>query len=64
MEFKELSIEQLNERKSELVAGMDAEGADLDQIEAEVRAINEEIERRKAEEAKKAEIRSAVAEGA
>lgn len=64
MEIKELSIEQLNERKSELVAGMDAEGADLDQIEAEVRAINEEIEKRKAEEAKKAEIRAAVAEGA
>lgn len=64
MEIKELSIEQLNERKSELVAGMDAEGADLDQIETEVRAINEEIEKRKAEEAKKAEIRAAVAEGA
>ena len=63
MEIKELSIEQLNERKSELVAGMDAEGADLDQIETEVRAINEEIEARKAEEAKKAEIRAAVAEG-
>lgn len=64
MEIKELSIEQLNERKSELVAGMDAEGADLDQIETEIRAINEEIEKRKAEEAKKAEIRAAVAEGA
>lgn len=64
MEIKEMSIEQLMERKSELGAGMDAEGADLDQIETEVRAINEEIEARKADEAKKAEIRSAVAEGA
>lgn len=64
MELKEMSVEQLEARKNELVASIDNEGADLDAIENEIRSIKAEIEERKAEEAKKVEIRKAVAEGA
>lgn len=64
MEFKEMSVEQLNERKAAIVSEIDAPEADLDALEAEAKAINEEIEARKAAEAKRAEIRNAVAMGA
>ena len=63
MEFKDMTADELIEKRDALVAGLDAEDADLDAIENEVRAIKEELEARKAEEAKKAEIRAAVAEG-
>lgn len=63
MEIKEMTIEELEARKAEIATEVDAEGADLDALEAEVRAIKEEMENRKAEEAKKAEIRAAVASG-
>ena len=63
MEIKEMSIEQLEERKAAIVAELDAPEADLDALEEEARAIKEELETRKAEKAKKAEIRSAVASG-
>lgn len=58
-----MSIEQIEERKNAIVAELDNDGADLDALEAEMRSLNEEIEARKAEEAKKAEIRSAIANG-
>lgn len=64
MEIKEMTIEELEARKAEIATEVDTEGADLDALEEEVRAIKEELESRKAEEAKKAEIRSAVAAGA
>lgn len=64
MELKEMTIEQLEERRAAIVAELDAPEADLDALEAESRAIKEELENRKAAEAKKAEIRSAVASGA
>ena len=64
MELKEMTIEEMEERKSAIVAELDAEGADLDALEAEMKSIKEEIEARKAEETKKAEIRQAVVEGA
>ena len=64
MEIKTMTVEELNERLAAIPAEMEAEGADLDALEAEVRAINEEIESRKVAEAQKAEIRAAVAEGA
>ena len=64
MEFKEMEASALLERKAAIAEELNAEGADLDALEAEVRAINEELQARKAEEAKKAEIRAAVAEGA
>lgn len=63
MELKEMTIEQLEERKAAIAAELDAPDADLDALEAEARSIKEEIECRKAEEAKKAEIRNAVANG-
>lgn len=64
MELKDKTIDELIARKAEIASELEAEGADLDALEAEVRAINEEMEARKAEEAQKAEIRSAVAAGA
>ena len=39
MELKEMTVEQLEERKSAIVAELDNEGADLDALESEVRAI-------------------------
>lgn len=63
MELKEMTIEEMETRKAEIVAGLDAEGADLDALEAEMKSINEEMETRKAEETQKAEIRQKVAEG-
>ena len=63
MELKEMSIEQIEERKGAIVAELDNEGADLDALENEMRSLNAELEARKAEEAKKAEIRQAVADG-
>ena len=64
MDLKEMTIEEMEERKSAIVAELDAEGADLDALEAEMKSIKEEIEARKAEEEKKAEIRQAIVEGA
>ena len=62
MELKEMTVEQLEERKTAIVAELDNEGADLDALENEVRSIKEELETRAAEEAKKNEVRKAVAE--
>ena len=64
MNLKEMTIEQLEERRTAIVAELDAPEADLDALEVEARAIKEEIEKRKAAEAKRNEIRSAVAGGA
>ncbi len=63
MDIKEMTIDELNDRKVELRSMLDAKDADIEAIEAEGRAINEEIEARKALEAEKAEIREAVASG-
>ena len=63
MEIKDMTIEQLEERKSAIVAELDAPEADLNALEEEARAIKEEIESRKSEETKKAEIRATVAHG-
>lgn len=63
MEFTTMTMEQLEARKAEIGTLVDTEGADLDALTEEVRAINAEIESRKAEESKRAEIRSAVAAG-
>ena len=62
MEIKEMTVEQLEERKTAIVAELDNEGADLDALETEVRSIKEELESRAAEEEKKVEIRKTVAE--
>ena len=62
MEIKEMTVEQLEERKSAIVAELDNEGADLDALEEEVRSIKAELESRANEEAKKVEIRKTVAD--
>ena len=62
MDIKEMTIEQLEERKSAILTELDAEGADLDALENEVRSIKAELEARANEEAKKVEIRQTVAE--
>ena len=63
MDIKEMSIEELMERRSAISAEIDAPDADLDALEAEARSINEEMENRKAAETKRNEIRNAVAMG-
>ena len=64
MEIKEMTIEQLEERKSQILEEIDAPEADLDALEEETRSIKEELENRKAQAAQKEEIRSQVADGA
>ena len=63
MDIKEMTAEQLVERRSAIATELDSPDADLDALEAEVRAINEELETRKNTEAKKAEVRDAIANG-
>lgn len=63
MDIKDMTIEQIEERKSAIVASLDAEDADLNALEEEMRSLNAEMETRKAEETKKAEIRASVASG-
>ena len=63
MDFTTMSIEELETRKSAIVTELDAPEADLDALEAEMRGINEELETRRTEAAKKAEIRASVATG-
>lgn len=64
MDYKTMTVEQLEERKSAIAAELDSPEANLDDLEAEARAINAELESRKAAEAKRNEIRAAVATGA
>lgn len=64
MELKDMNIDELMERRSAIKVELDAPEADLDALEAEVRGINEEIETRKQAEAKREELRAAVAAGA
>ena len=63
MDFTTMTVEQLEERKTAIASEIDAPGADLTALEDEVRGINAELEARKAVEAKRAEIRAAVAQG-
>ena len=63
MELKEMSLEELEQRKTAIVAEKDAPEADVKALLDEIRSINEEIENRKAAEAMRAEIREAVAAG-
>lgn len=61
MNLKEMEATVLEERKVAISKECETEGADLDALLEEVRAINEELESRKAEEAKKEELRNLVA---
>lgn len=64
MDFTNTSTEELVERRSAIAAEAENADADLDALEAEVRAINEELDTRKAEINKRNSIRDAVAQGA
>lgn len=64
MDFKEMSVKELETRLAAIPDEIEQDGADLDALENEVKGIKAELEERKAEAAKKAEIRSAVASGA
>lgn len=57
-----MTIEEMEARKAQIKIDAELEDADLDALEAEVRAISDELETRKAEEAKKEEIRKMAAE--
>lgn len=57
------TVEELIERRNEIASEIETDGADLDALEAEVREINGELERRANLEKEKAEIRAKVAEG-
>ena len=61
--LKEMEVEQLEARSAEILDEIEVDGADLDALKEEARAIREELENRKAEEAARAEIREKVAEG-
>lgn len=63
MNLKEMEVAQLEERNAQILEEIEVDGADLDALQEEARAIREELEARKAEAAKKAEIRSQVATG-
>ena len=62
--LKDMSVEELETRLAAIPDEIEQDGADLDALENEVKGIKAELEERKAEAAKKAEIRSAVASGA
>ena len=61
--MSEMSVEELMERRAAIAVEVDAPDADLDALEAEARAINEELENRKKAATKRNEIRNAVANG-
>ena len=63
MNIKDMTVEELMERRSAIATEIDSPEADLDALEAEARSINEEIENRKQAESKRNEIRNAVAHG-
>lgn len=63
MDFKEMTVEELEERKAAIPTELDEESADLDALEEEVKGINAELETRKEAEAKREEIRAEVANG-
>lgn len=63
MDYKTMTVDELNERVAAIPAEMEIEGADLDSLKSEVRSIINELESRKAIEAQKAEIRAEVANG-
>lgn len=63
MNLKEMTVEQLEERRAAIANEIENPDADLDALEKEAREIKDELEARKQAEAKKAEIRNAVAAG-
>lgn len=64
MSYSEMTIDEIREARNTLAGEIEtADGARLDEISAEIDAINNELETRKAAESKRNEVRSAVAKG-
>lgn len=63
MDYKNMTVDQLETRKAEIAKAIDEPNADLDALETEARAIKAELEARKDAEARKAEVRKMVAAG-
>lgn len=63
MEFKKMTVEQLEARMAEIKNEIEVNGADLDALEEEVRGIKAELESRAQKEAQKVALRKAVADG-
>lgn len=63
-DFAKMSVEEIEARKAEILNEMNNDGADLNALEAEMRAAKAELEKRAADEAKRNEIRGMVASGA
>ena len=63
MELNEMTIDEIETRKAEILTELDNPEADLDALEEEMRGIKEEVEARKNAEAERAEQRARVAEG-
>ena len=61
--MEQKTTEELLERRTQIATEIETDGADLDALEAEVRAINDELETRKQAEEQRRELRKAVAEG-
>ena len=64
MDFTTMTVEDLEARKAQIAVECEDENADLDTLAEEIRGINAELDARKAQAAQRAEIRSAVANGA
>ena len=64
MDFTTMTVEELETRRVQIGVEVEQDGADLDALEAEIKGIKAELEARKANAAKQAEIRKTVAEGA
>lgn len=60
-DFSKWTIEDMEKRRAAIVTEMEQDGADLDKLGEEARAIKEEMDKRKADAAKREEIRKAVA---
>ena len=63
MDYKTMSIEELELRMTEIANSLDDEDANLDELESEAKEIKEELEERRTAETKKAEIRTKIAQG-
>lgn len=61
--MNEKTTEELLERRTAIASEIEVDGADLDALETEARSINDELERRKAIEHEKAELREKIADG-
>lgn len=60
-DFSNMTIEELETRRAAIAVEIDNDGADLDALGEEARAIKEELEKRKADADKRNNIRAAVA---